>query len=53
MGIKSKNRSLKLGFNTRLARKVNANFQIQRSLFDGNISSYGESSIIGTLTYRF
>ncbi len=53
MGIRIKNRSLKIGFNTRLAKKINANVQIQRSLFDGSISSYGESSITGNLTYRF
>lgn len=51
--FKSKNTSLRLGFNTQLAKKTNVNFQIQRSLFESDISSYGESSITGTLTYRF
>ena len=52
-GMKSKNRSLRLGFNTRLSKNTDAIFQIQRSLFDGSMGSYGESSITGTLTYRF
>ena len=53
MGIRSKNRSLRLGFNTRLSKNTDAILQIQRSLFDGSMGSYGESSITGTLTYRF
>lgn len=53
MGVKNKNRFIRLGFNTRLSKSADATFQMQRTLFDGNVRAYGESSITGTLNYRF
>ena len=51
--LKNNDRSLILGFNTRLSRNTDASIQIQRSLFNGTRGPYGESSVAGTLVYRF
>ena len=53
LGFKSNSRVIKFGLNTQVARKTNLNFQIGRSLFQGIEGNNNESSITGTLTYRF
>ena len=53
LGFKSSSLAFRAGFNSQLAKKTNINLQIGRSLFEGNANKYDDSSVMGTLTYRF
>ena len=52
-GLETRTRPFIFSWTTLIAPRTNIGLQLRRVLSDGNVSRYGESAIMGSITHRF
>lgn len=53
IAVGNSSRSLAIGMTTRFGLRTSGSVQLQRTVFEGTVSPYDETSVVGVITHRF